>query len=142
MPEEHLGVGDRGPGRRIRRDGAHIFEARCSTFANQQKDRANRTERRDRTAWNDAELWCQGGNGDETEIGCAAQKLGRTGGGCRVAQTVSRAQLCGARWMLEVPHQRGWIEKVDGGDAKFDGRVEHTDSLHQIQSWRCRLTRR
>ena len=43
-------------------------------------------------------------------------------GGFGVVEGVAAARVGGEGWVFEVPHERGGVEEVDGGDAEF-GRV-------------------
>jgi len=81
-------------------------------------------QRGDRAAGDDAELRCERGDGDEAQVGAAGEQIGGALRGGGEVELVACGQLCVEGRVVEVPHQRGGIEEVDGGYAE-----RHTFSL-------------
>src|SRR5436309_1696324 len=59
----------------------------------------------------------EGGDGDETEVGAAAEELVGTARRQGVVELVALGEGVGEGRVLEVPHEGGGVEEVDGGYA-------------------------
>lgn len=74
-------------------------------------------ERGDGAAGHDSEGRREGGDGNEAEIGAAAEEIFGALRGLGVVKDVALGKPGVAGRVLEVPHERGGIEELDGGDA-------------------------
>ena len=90
-----------------------------------QQQRADPALRRNDTAGKDAQRWvgCECCNGDKADVGVI--EIGGRGGqavgalsGRHAVDLVALGERGVERRVLEVPHQRRWIEEVDGCDAQ------------------------
>ena len=61
---------------------------------------------------------CEGGNGDEAEIGCAASEALGTFRGHHAFDVITPGEWNRMGRMVEIPHQRCRIEEADSGNAK------------------------
>lgn len=116
LAEEDLGVGEGAAGGGVGGDGADGFEGVAG--AEDELDGADVVERGDGAAGDDGELGCEGGDGDEAEVGAAAEDLGGALRGPGVVEVVAGGEVGGVGSVIEVPHERRGVEEVDGGDAE------------------------
>ncbi len=117
LAEEDLGVGDGGAGGGVGGDGAEVFEG--VWVLDEEEDGADVVEGGDGAAGDDGEVWGEGGDGDEAEVGFSGEEMLGAEGGLGVVKGVAGGEFGGQGWVLEVPHERGGVEEVDGGDAEF-----------------------
>ena len=80
-------------------------------------DGADFVEGGDGAAGNDGEVGSERCDGDEAEIGAAAEELFCAEGWQGVVKGVVFGERCGERRVFEVPHEGRGIEEVDGGYA-------------------------
>jgi len=116
VAEEHLCVGDRAARGGVGGDGADVFEAQRSF--DDELDGADLAQGRDGAAGDDAQLGGEGGDGDEAEVGTAGEELGGALRGRGEVEAVALGQLGVEGRVVEVPHERGGVEEVDGGYAE------------------------
>ena len=114
--EENLGVGDGRSGGRIGRNGSDGFEG--VTGPEEKEDGADTIKRSDRAAGDDGEVRGEGGDRDQAESGTAGKELQGTLGRCGVVERVAGGEFCGEGWVFKIPHERGGVEEVDGGDGQ------------------------
>jgi len=119
LAEEDLQVGDGAAGGGVRCDGADGREG-VGVF-DEEEDGADVIEGGDGAARDDGEIGGEGGDGNEAEVGDAGEELVGAEGGLGVVDGVAGGEGGGKGWVLEVPHERGGVEEVDGGDAEGDG---------------------
>lgn len=105
----------------------------------EEEDGANLVERGDGTAGDDGEIGGEGGDGDEAEVGLAREELPGAEGGLRGVQGVTGGEGRVLRWVFEVPHERGWVEEVDGGNAEFGWRGQKGRSQISLKDEEGRL---
>lgn len=79
----------------------------------------------------------EGSDGDESDVGSAASECIGTCGGKHPIELVALEQRAGKRRVCEVPHERGWIEKADGGDASSIVGCQATLILTRLESEVC-----
>ena len=91
--------------------------SRVSGLFDDELDGADAVERGDGAAGDNGEIGRERGDGDEAEVGAAGEELVGAERGLGVVKAVALGEFCGERRVLEVPHERGGVEKVDGGDA-------------------------
>jgi hypothetical protein len=84
---------------------------------NDELDGADAIERGNGTAGDDGEIGREGRDGDEPEVGAAAQQLVGAESGLGVMKAVALGELRRKRWVLEVPHQRCGVKEVDSSYA-------------------------
>ena len=113
LAEEDLGICEGAARGGVGCDGANVFEG-VGLF-DDELDGADAVERGDGAAGDDREIGCKRSDRDEAQVGAAAEKLVGAEGGFGVMKAVVLGEICREGRMLEVPHERGWIEKVDGG---------------------------
>ena len=77
--EEDLGVGDGAAGCSVSGYGADVFEAQPRT--QDELDGTHLVEARNGASGDDGEVFREGGDGDEAEIGTVGEKVGRALGG-------------------------------------------------------------
>lgn len=84
---------------------------------NDELDRADAVERGDGAAGDDGEIRRKFGDGNEAEIGPGCEQLVSAERWPGVVQGVALSELCRQRRVLEVPHERRGVEKIDGSYA-------------------------
>lgn len=115
VAEENLGVGARAAGGVVGGDGPDGLES--VWVLDDELYGAHAIEGSDGAAGDDGELGSERGDGDESEVGAAGEKLiGAERGEC-VVELVVFGERCGQRRMLEVPHEGSRVEEADGGYA-------------------------
>lgn len=73
-------------------------------------------------AGDDGERGCVRGDGDEAEVGGTGGEFGGALSWGVGGEGVSGGEIGAVGLVIEGPHERGRIEKVDGGDAERDHR--------------------
>jgi hypothetical protein len=119
--EEDAGVGDGAAAGGVGGEGADLLESLGDGEAvgifYEEKDAADFVERGDGAAGNDGELWGEGGDGDEAEVGGVGVELRGADGGRGVVDVVVLAEGGGGGFVFEVVEEWSWVQKGDGGDA-------------------------
>lgn len=115
LAEQDFGVSKGTARSGVGGDGANRFEA-MACF-DDQLDGADAVERGDGAARNDSEIGGKGGDGDEAEVCTSGQQFIGAEGGFGVVETISLGKFRREWRVLEVPHERCGIEKVDSGYA-------------------------
>ena len=113
--EEDFGVGERTARSSVRGDGANGFKS--IGFFNDELDGADTVERSNSAAGDDGEVGGERSDGNEAEVGATAEEFVGAEGGFGVMEDVALSEFRRERWVLEVPHERRGVEKVDGGYA-------------------------
>ncbi len=72
----------------------------------------------DGAAGDDAEVWGEGGDGDEAKVGSAFEQVAGAVGGCGEVEVVAGGEGGLEGRVVEVPHERGGVQEVDGGYAE------------------------
>ena len=67
----------------------------------------------------------EGGNGDESEIGCAISEALGALRGHHALDVITAGEWHRVGRMVEIPHQRCRIEEADGGNAKTAHSIEY-----------------
>ena len=81
-------------------------------------DGADAVERGDGAAGDDGERGREGGDGDEAEVGAAFVEFDGALRGLGVVELIALGEGGVRGWVFEVPHERGGVEEVDGGDTE------------------------
>ena len=113
--EEDFGVGEGTAGGGVGGDG--LDGVQCMRRFENELDGADVVERGDGAAGHDSEGRREGSDGNEAEIGAAAEEIFGALRGLGVVKDVALGKPGVAGRVLEVPHERGGIEELDGGDA-------------------------
>ena len=117
LAKEKLRIGDRTAGGGVDGDGAEGLEGEW--LLDEEDDGADVVERGDGAAGDDGERRGEGGDGDEAEVGLTGEELLSAKRWLGVVDGVTGGEVGVVRRVFEVPHERGGVEEVDGGDAEF-----------------------
>ena len=84
---------------------------------NDEMNGANEAERSNRAAGDDGKIGIKRSDWNQTEIGTPAKQLFGAERRQRVVQVVALGQCGGERRVLEVPHERSGVEKLNSSYA-------------------------
>lgn len=115
LAKEDFGVSERTARCGICSDGADSFEGMACS--DDELDGADTVERGDGTAGDNRQLRGKRGDGDEPKVGASTEEFIGAKRRFRVVEGIALGKLPRQRRVFEIPHQRRWVQEIDGGNA-------------------------